>query len=215
MIKITKGKEPAEWTKIKNTPGIDYENADKTALRQALFEEQGGLCGYCMRRMKYVAGEVTDTRIEHLRPRALSLNQGRPEETLLYANMILCCNGDIDNDSNTHCDRRKGGQGISFTPFDDAFINTISYSSGDGRIKSSNRQYDEEFNTILNLNHPRLAANRHKVLKGLVSALGKGHWKKAEIKHKMDIYSSKTNGEYQEYCGVVVWYLTKKLRQCE
>ncbi len=213
MIKITKGKEPAEWTIIKNTPGIDYENADKTALRQALFEEQGGICGYCMRRIKYVAGEVTDTRIEHLKPRALSIEQGKPEETLSYANMILCCNGDIGNNNNAHCDRRKGEREISFTPFDDAFINTISYSSRDGRIRSSNRQYDEEFNTILNLNHPLLAANRHKVLEGLVSALGKGQWKRAEIEQKLKIYRSKTNGEYREYCGVVIWYLTKKLRQ--
>lgn len=213
MIKITKGKEPTEWTKNKNTPGIDYENADKTALRQALLEEQGGLCGYCMRRIKYIDKVVTDTRIEHLKPRALSLKQNRPEETLSYTNMILCCNGDIDNDGNAHCDRRKGEQEISFTPFDDAFIKTISYSSMDGRIKSSNKQYDEEFNTILNLNHPRLAANRHKTLEGLVSALGKGKWKKTAIEQKLEIFRSKTNGEYREYCGVVIWYLTKKLKQ--
>lgn len=199
--------------KIKNTPGIDYENADKTALRQSLIEEQGCICGYCMRRIKYVAGGVPDTRIEHLKPRSISIAQGRIEETLSYANMILCCNGDIDGDGNTHCDRRKSEQEISFTPFDDAFINTISYSSSDGRIKSSNEKYDEEFNTILNLNHPRLAANRHKVLDGLILALGKGHWKKSEIEHKLDEYNCKTNGKYREYCGVVVWYLTKKLRQ--
>ena len=63
MIKITKGPEPVGWTTIKNTPGIDYDSADKTALRQALFKEQGGICGYCMRRINVVVGEVPDTRI--------------------------------------------------------------------------------------------------------------------------------------------------------
>jgi uncharacterized protein (TIGR02646 family) len=215
VIKITKGKEPAEWTKIKSTPGINFESADKTALRQALIDEQGWVCAYCMRRINYVAGAVTDTRIEHLKPQSISIDHGHPEETLAYSNMVLCCNGNIAGDGKTHCDTSKGDREISFTPFDQAVIDTISYSTGDGHIKSSNAQYNDEFNQVLNLNHPRLAGNRRSVIKGVVKVLGKKEWKCSDLKFKLNYYSGKTsNGQHPEYCGVVVWYLKKKLRKC-
>jgi uncharacterized protein (TIGR02646 family) len=214
MIKITKGKEPAEWTEERNTPGITYETAHKDALRLALLDEQGGLCGYCMRRVSFAAGTLTDTRIEHLKPRTLSLAEGRPEETLAFGNMILCCNGDIDGSKNMHCDASKGEKEIHFTPFDAAAIATIAYSSKDGSIKSSNEVYDSDLNNILNLNHPRLAANRLAVIKGLVKEMGRKTWKKSDIAHKISYYSERTaKGQLHEYCGVVIWYLNKKLRQ--
>lgn len=214
MIKITKEKEPADWTEERNTPGITYETAHKDALRLALLDEQGGLCGYCMRRVSFAAGTPTDTRIEHLKPRTLSLAEGKPEETLAYGNMILCCNGDIDGSKNMHCDASKGEKEIHFTPFDAAAIATISYSSKDGSIKSSNEVYDSDLNNILNLNHPRLAANRLAVIKGLVKEMGRKTWKKSDIAHKISYYSERTaKGQLHEYCGVVIWYLNKKLRQ--
>ena len=214
MIKIAKGQEPAEWTIIKNTPGIDYDSADKSALRQALFKEQGGICGYCMRRINVAAGEVTDTRIEHLKPRTISLAENNVAETLYYGNMILCCDGDIDNDGNVHCDNSKGEQPISFTPFDVAAINTISYSSKDGKIKSSNSQYDKELDKVLNLNHTRLAGNRKAVIDGLIVAMGKGTWRKSDIEHKIDYFRNRTSkGLLRPYCGVAIWFLEKRLKQ--
>lgn len=214
MIKITKGREPAEWTEQRRTPGITYETAQKDALRQALLEEQGGLCGYCMRRVNFELGKVTDTRIEHIKPRTLSLAEGKPEETMDYSNMILCCNGDIGGDKNFHCDVSKGEKEIHFTPFDQAVIDTISYSSKDGSIKSSNDVYDKDLNDVLNLNHPRLAANRRAVIKALTTQMGRKTWKKSDITHKLTYYSTKTaSGKLHEYCGVAIWFLNKKLRQ--
>ena len=214
MIKITKGHEPTEWTQERNTPGMTFEGARKEALRLSLLEEQGGLCGYCMRRIKHERGLSPITRIEHLKPQSLSLAEGKPKETLSYNNMILCCDGDLGHDENFHCDRSKGEQIISFTPLDSAAMNTISYSSKDGRIKSSNAQYDRDINQVLRLNHPRLAASRLEVIKGLVTVMGNRAWKKTEIEHKITIYTNKTaRGQFREYCGVIIWYLTKKLRQ--
>lgn len=214
MIKITKGKEPVAWTKERNTPGISYETARKDDLRLSLLEEQGGLCGYCMRRIVFKPGTATNTRIEHLKPRTLSLAEGKPEETLAYGNMILCCNGDIDGDRNLHCDASKGEMEIHLNPFDAAAIATISYSSKDGSIKSSNVDFDRDLNEVLNLNHPRLAANRKSVIKGLVIEMGRQSWKRADITRKLSDYSSKTAaGQLHEYCGVVIWYLNKKLQQ--
>jgi len=214
MIKISKGKEPAAWTQERNTPGITFVTAHKDALRLALLKEQGGLCGYCMRRVNFVPGTPTDTRIEHLKPQTLSIAEGRPEETLAYGNMILCCNGDIDGNNTLHCDASKGDTEIHFKPFDAAAIATISYSSRDGKIKSSNEVYDNDLNEVLNLNHPRLAENRLAVIKGLVKVLGRKTWKKTDITHKLAYYSTMTaKGQLHEYCGVIIWYLNKKLRQ--
>ena len=214
MIKITKGVEPAEWTEERNTPGVTFETARKDALRQALLEEQGGLCGYCMRRVSFAIGLPTDTRIEHLKPRSLSLAEGKPAETMAYRNMILCCNGDIDGSKNLHCDASKGEREIHFNPFDAAAIATISYSTKDGSIKSSNADYDNDLNHVLNLNHPRLATNRLAVIKGLVREMGRKTWRKNDIIHKLTYYSNKAaGGQLHEYCGVIIWYLNKKLRQ--
>lgn len=214
MIKITKGKEPAEWTKERKTPGITYETAHKDALRRSLLEEQGGLCGYCMRRVSFVVGTPTDTRIEHLKSRTHCLAEGKQEETMAYGNMILCCNGDIDGSKNFHCDVSKGDSEIHFKPFDAAAIATISYSSKDGSIKSSNVDYDNDLNKVLNLNHPRLSRNRLEVIRGLVKEMGRKTWKKTDIIHKISYYNTRTaEGQLHEYCGVVIWYLNKKLRQ--
>lgn len=213
MIKIVKGREPAEWIQQKNTPGITYETAKKDALRQALLEEQGGLCGYCMRRISIEPGGVTDTRIEHVKPRTISLAEGNKAETLGYGNMILCCNGNIDGNKNFHCDVSKDETRIHFTPFDQVAISTISYSSKDGSIKSTDKMYDNDLNEVLNLNHPRLAANRLAVIKGVVKVMGSKKWSKSDITHKLNNYRTKTaGGKMHEYCGVVIWYLEKKLR---
>ncbi len=214
MIKITKKSEPRKWTEIRNTPGITYNNADKDILRQALLNEQGGLCAYCMRRINYTLGDTTTTRIEHIKPQSQSLNEGKPEETLAYNNMVLCCDGNTSNDGHFHCDRSKKETPISFTPFEQHVIDTISYSSMDGTIKSSNPDYNNDLNKTLNLNHPILKGNREATIKGLVKALGKKKWTRKNLTDKLNHYSTTTaNGQLQAYCGVIVWYLNKKLKQ--
>ncbi len=214
MIKITKGREPQEWIEVRNTPGMTFESAPKDALRQALLNEQGGLCAYCMRRVSFTPGMPTATRIEHLKPRKLSIEEGNYEETLAYSNMVLCCDGDVDGSGNFHCDRSKGDKSLSFRLFDQNVSDTVSYSSKDGSIKSSNLDYDKELNEILNLNHPRLEKNRLAVIKGLVHEMGRKKWKRKDITDKLHYYSNRMpDGNLYAYCGVIIWYLNKKLKQ--
>lgn len=214
MIEIKKGSEPVEWMEIKKTPGITYDTADKTKLRKSLYNEQGGLCAYCMRKIHIVEDKQSTTRIEHIKPRAISIAEGCIEETLQYNNMVLCCDGDIDGDGNYHCDRSKEDNKISFNLFNNIVFDTISYSSKDGQIMSSNAVYNKEFNGILNLNHPRLMKNRLAVIKALITELGKKQWKKKELKDKLDCYANKTSdGTFREYCGVTIWFLKKMLRK--
>lgn len=207
MIKITKKSEPASWAQIKKTPGISFESADKKDLRRALLEEQGYICGYCMRRISN-----SDSKIEHIKPQSQN-----PSDTLDYNNLIICCNGNIIGSNNSkkfHCDTHKAENPISFTPLNQSFINTLSYSSKDGEIKSSNAKYDEEINNVLNLNLSVLKANRQAVLQGVVSQLAKKKdWKKSEISSMLGKWSSRaSDGKLKAYCGIVIWFLTKHLR---
>ena len=167
-----------------------------------------------MSRIDYKPGSKTNTRIEHIKPQKLSLAEGKIEETLSYANMILCCNGDVDHDGNTHCDRKKGDRPIHFSPLDDTAMSTIGYSWRDGIIMSSDTQINEDINDVLNLNHRRLAANRSAVVRALLNEMTKKSWKEAEIEDKLNLYRTKdATGRLKAYCGIVVWFLNKRLKQ--
>ena len=192
---------------------MTYDAANKTELRKALLQEQGFICGYCMRRI----GEA-NSRIEHIKPQSLSVSQGKPEETLDYSNMIVCCDGDINvfnSEKQFHCDRHKKETPISFTPFEQRAVDSISYSSNTGEIKSSDSKINDDINKVLNLNIERLKGNRLAVLQGVVVMLGmKKDWKKAEIQSLLQNYTNKdTKGEKKPYCGIVIWFLTKRLQR--
>ena len=161
MILIQKKSEPKEWQEYRCTPGVDYQSIPE--LVDALLEEQGYICAYCMRRIphkdrlykkdgiNYVLTDE-DHRVEHIQSR-----ENHDDKKLDYSNMVICCPGHIGSEE--HCDRLKGSKDISFTPLDANFIATLSYKM-DGEIVSSNEQYNKEINEVLNLNTPILKENR-------------------------------------------------------
>lgn len=211
MKKITKSHEPKEWTEYRLTPGVKYNPIPE--LREALLKEQGYLCAYCMRRIPTQDGNSNETsRIEHLKSR-----RNHPELQLDYSNMVICCPGAIDG-VNFHCDKLKGENDVSFNIFDEHFISTISYSSKDGTIRSSNKIYNKEMNVLLNLNHPSLKLNRYHVLRGVIEVLKKQSkktdWNSAIINKMLEKWSQKDGeGFYKPYCGIVQWFLNKKLQR--
>lgn len=222
MIQIKKNEEPREWVKYRNTPGADYQSIPE--LVESLLKEQGYICAYCMRRIphrdklykkdgkNYVLTDE-DHRIEHVLSRSK-----HSDKKLSYNNMVICCPGHIGSEE--HCDRKKGEDDISFSPLDANFISTLSYLT-DGTIKSSDSQFDKEINEVLNLNTPLLKANRREswnvVKKQMLSIRGDKQWDKATIMQMIKKYSSmhRKDGrlEYIPYCGIVTFYLQKKLRQ--
>lgn len=211
MIRIVKTKEPQSWTEHRLTPGSKYEaTAD---LRNALLADQGYMCAYCMRRIPATTdkGASETTRIEHIKPQSTLTR----EEAMDYGNMVICCPGAIASTSEKecHCDRHKGEMPISFTPFDQNFIDTLSYTN-DGSIKSSNPKYDQEINQVLNLNINMLKANRKAVKAQLIKSLGENGWKKGNLEKILRSFSEKDpEGKKKEYCGVVISYLNDKLRR--
>ena len=205
MKKILKGKEPNEWTEYRMAPGAQCQAIPE--LVKSLLEEQGYICAYCMRRIPCKDGNSSeDHRIDHISCRA-----NNTDDQLNYKNMVICCPGAIEG--KFHCDKKKGSSNISFTPFDDVFINSIKYKSSDGEISSTDNQWNQEINEILNLNHDKLKENRLTVLNSTISFLGKKSWTQSEIKKEFDKWNSKDkDGKFKPYCGVVLWFLNKRLK---
>lgn len=207
MRKIDKGREPASWTRYRQTPGAVYEPSED--LRESLLKEQGFICAYCMRRIPTKDSNSNETsRIEHILCR-----QKYPERQLDYRNMVICCPGAVDG--NFHCDKSKDNSDITFDLFQQRCMDTLSYSTGDGTIRSSDDTYDREINEVLNLNHALLKRNRHRTLTGVINQLNKkDSWKRSQIRTLLNEWDSKDGeGTYKPYNGIVVWFLKKKLGQ--
>ncbi len=207
MIKINKGNEPASWTQKKETPGFtQYEPTDD--LRKSLLKEQGYICAFCMRQIPVADKGVNEkSKIEHLKSR-----HEHPDLQLDYNNMVVCCPGFING--NPHCDKSKDRASVTFSLFDNLFPNTIRYSIKNGTIISTNTTWNNEINDILNLNNAMLAYNRKYVLDGIKVVIDNKKWKKAKIEEKLEEWAKfDKNGKLKPYCGIVIWYLKKKLRQ--
>lgn len=213
MIKIKKGKEPREWTEYCSTPGVDFEGIKP--LREALLQEQGYICAYCMRRIPNPDGNSNEeTRIDHIKSQ-----KDYPDLKLKYNNLVICCPGAINNDF--HCDKKKEERAISFDLFSDQIVDTLSYRS-DGRIESSNKVWDKEINDVLNLNNPMLMLNRKNVIAAIIDRMGKNKkgWTAKELQEQLKSWENMSRIEedeeirykYKAFCGVVVYYLKKKLK---
>lgn len=201
MIRVDKGEEPRAWTAHRMTPGARYES--KPELRQALLEEQGYLCAYCMAII-----DEDNSKVEHIIPRSTF-----PDLQMTYTNMLICCTGDTD--AIHHCDTIKDDAVYTLNVFSDAFINTISYRTRDAKILSSNNAYNLEMENMLNLNHRRLKANRLATLDGLIREMPRRtSWTKSQVEAILNNWKTKDNtGKFKAYAGIVIWYLSRKLNQ--
>ena len=206
MIQINKGKEPVEWTEKKATPGFtEYEPIPE--LRDALLIEQGYICAYCMRRIPAKDIKVDATsKIEHIKSQ-----EDRPDLQLNYTNMAICCPGNLNNEA--HCDKLKGSNSVSFNLHTQALQKSIEYASKDGFIRSTNTTWDKEMNELLNLNHKMLKANRKEALWGVIENLNTVTWSTQAINFKLNQWRQlHAEGKYFEFCGIIIWYLEKKLK---
>lgn len=205
MRKITKSKEPKEWIEYRLPPNVDYASIPE--LRESLLQEQGYLCAYCMRRIPHQDKNSNEnSRIDHILSR-----DKHPDRKLDYSNMVICCAGAISEDF--HCDKRKGEHDITFSLFDGSFTPTLKYSTKTGKIESIVSAWNNEINDILNLNNEILKANRLETLNGVISSLMSKQWTLGEIRKKLEEWENKNSkGKLKPYCGIVVWFLNKKLK---
>ena len=193
MILIKKGSEPNVWMRYRLTQGAEFRAIPE--LKDSLLKEQGYLCAYCMARI-----DKDHMKVEHFKPRSRY-----PRLKFSYKNLLACCLGKTQEES--HCDTSKGNAEISLSPLSPSCVDTLSYESGTGKIKSSNPYYDRELDRILHLNTPIIKQNRLKVLQGAIQAL--------RIRKQLEKEWNPVDkeGKRKPYCGIVIYFLEKKLKK--
>lgn len=197
MILIKKGSEPNAWMRYRLTQGVEFRAIPE--LKDSLLKEQGYLCAYCMARI-----DKDHMKVEHFKPQSLY-----PQDIFDYGNLLACCQGKTQEES--HCDTSKGNAEISLSPLSPSCVNTLSYESGTGAIKSSNEDYNRDLDT-LNLNAHIIKRNRLKVLQGVIQALQSVGFNSGAIRSQLKEWNSvDKDAKRKPYCGIVIYFLGKKL----
>ncbi|MCD8386677.1 MAG: hypothetical protein LUD17_07265 [Bacteroidales bacterium] len=225
MKLIIKGQEPKEWVEHRLTQGAVYEPIQP--LRNALYGEQGGICAYCMRRLQTEPdlAHIQTNRIEHLSPQSTDLTH-----TMEYTNMVMCCSGwspSIETRDECHCDNNRGNQPLSLSPLDPKVIDSLSYGK-DGSLISSNLLWNQEINTILNLNNRWLKSARSQVREGVINSLnrkiknkiknkkGSKDWTEKILREELQSWEKRdATGLFKPYSGMVITLLRKYLRKAQ
>ena len=97
-------------------------------------------------------------------------------------------------------------------------METIYYDNS-GKIYSKNSVYNKELNEILNLNdkYGTLISNRKAALKPVIHKLNeipKGKSAETLLRKLEKVYNNTDSlGQYQEYVGIIQWYIKKHLKR--
>lgn len=184
-----------------SNPGATYDNgpADmKSEIQQAVVNEQFGLCCYCMQRIS-----PETVRVEHV------LSQKKhPTQTLDYSNMAgaCSCSKGLPKEQQ-YCDIYKGEMDFTFNL--SCIQDKIQYEP-QGKIKSSNSHLDDQLNNVLNLNVKYLVEQRRAV-REIVTHFLSLEKTRGEIQSKIKQLSSPRNGMKDIFCGVMIFFLQKRL----
>jgi uncharacterized protein (TIGR02646 family) len=180
----------------------DFREMDE--LRQALVEEQRGLCCYCTRPIQPVHDRMN---VEHWRSRARY-----PELALDYKNLLGACRGGVGSPRHSqHCDTFKGAKRLSRNPAhrDDRVEQRIFYTP-DGTIRSTDPTLDDDLNTVLNLNTKQLRKDRQNVISALLSAWRLRQQPREQFTQARLAKLSTAEGVLPSYAPLRAWWLAHK-----
>lgn len=222
MIVVQKGKEPNNLLAFrKQHPDADYEDMPTNVLkdvRSQMWEEQGHLCAYCMKKIE----DPRDVRVEHCKPRHPQDEIKHDKKATLEFKWMLgvCYGNSIEKGvkpEDTTCDAHKGNAELTINPFDELSVRKIKYKA-DGSIYSDDADINEDVTEILNLNCeavslPETRKNVLNVLKNEIVEKCKGKSHDAYIRELERIYDRLV---YQRnltpYCGIIISWLEEKLK---
>lgn len=220
MRRIEKGPEPDALRARRETPGATSWGAvsERAELREALFEEQHGLCAYCLSRLPGTGPD--HMRIEHWEPR--STTAGRKMQ-LLWSNLLGVCLGEVGPEGRPeerfHCDRYRGNLPLRvhparhppdaatlfrYTPVGEVLPEPSAGAPGVDAVRDT---IDH-----LNLNIERLRRNRAAIIERLRQRLRDG-MRPTELEALIARNSRPSEGTLPEYCEIARKYLAKKKRQ--
>ena len=176
----------------------------KQTIREALCEEQGFICCYCMKRIEPTPNKM---QIAHIKSQS-----SHPDLDCSYSNMMGSC------PCNETCNQKQEDRDLKLNPTDlsHPVENYIRYEA-DGTIVSDDNEIDKEINDYLNLNSKAqlLKRNREEIIKRVLKDLNAVQRNK-RIKKAQDLlafWSAFDGGERREYCGAAIWLLKKKLHK--
>lgn len=222
MIVVQRGKEPNSLLAFrKQNPDADYEDLPTNVLkdiRKQMWEEQGQLCAYCMKKINN-PGVV---RVEHCRPRhPQNEMEHNKKETLDFKWMLGVCYGNSIEKGvkpeDTTCDAHKGNAELTVNPFDELSVRKIKYKA-DGSIYSEDADINEDVTKTLNLNCQ--AVSLPQTRKNVLMAEKKRIMDKCKGKSQ-DAFMRELERTYEKlvqernlipYCGIIISWLEHKLK---
>lgn len=225
MKQISKGKHPRYLVQHRlaggSYAGLPTKVKDK--LRKLLLTEQGNICCYCMKRIpqtltqEQIDKNYPSSKIEHV----LS-QENHPDQELNYQNLLVACNGNHGRPEIMQtCDTYKGERDLSFNPADRTrnIEHSIKYLPN-GEIHSNDPAIDRELEVVLNLNTKDLRdirAEYYKNVRDKIEKIGSGYPRKGIPKRiyedEKQVFLTKMNGRFPEYCMIGVYLINKKLNK--
>lgn len=220
-------KRSEAWKKIpeEDTQAIrsQFDLLPKESIRYTLLKEQRGLCAYCMKRIH----DDNSTTIEHWTPLSRS-----KDKALQYTNFLGVCHGgrktEMEDTKILCCDASKGEKEIQISPWNEAHMKDIAYtSSGIIYTISQNPEFEKDINFTLCLNglidkKGNRIDTATEVIKGRRDAIQwckdlyrtldrRGKCTSVELKKKIDEIEQAE--VMPEYVGVKLFYLKKKYQE--
>lgn len=200
---INKAAEPRNLTEYRESESGDYRSyPEKDELREALVNEQYGLCCYCMCRISPSSNQMN---IEHWRSRA-----NYPDEQLKYQNLLGACKGGGTGQPPKfqHCDVRKGSRGIKYNPANtrhhDSF-KTIHYGL-DGKIYSDDSEFYQQLNDTLNLNMAKIKRCRKEAYREIIDWYNEKPRDDKQLRDRLES-SERSPSPYP----ISIWFLKQKI----
>ena len=229
MIEIKKGVPPAillekqREAKARNlNPSDSYallDHANKKVILQALMEEQGHLCAYCMRKIpdeRELPPDTAPVTIEHWLPQKLA-NGDDKGQGLDYNNLFAVCSG---NRGKRHtrkprdltCDAKRSqnhGQ-LILNPCDLSTLSKIKYKDN-GEMTSDDSDILDDIQIKLNLNcvsdAVQLPETRKNVLDAFISSLPEDPTQILMFcQETLDLFEHETDPK-TPYIGILLWWL--------
>jgi uncharacterized protein (TIGR02646 family) len=232
MKLIQKSNEPNNLQVHRGINGTDYESFKRdvglgnispaTGLREALLEDQGYICAYCMKRVphSHTAKGVTSDKmkVEHFVAQTTEISIQQKLD-ITYTNMLACCMGNQGKEEKYEtCDTRKREEPLTISPLNAAHIRTLKYAA-DGSIVSTNDNFETEINKILNLNEDNLKRQREAIYKLIEKRVrtefARPHITRVQKNNYLDNQiqwwnSKRGDGKFNEFCMVAINYLESR-----
>lgn len=221
-------KEEAEKLGLSDKEAYDrLRNPLKSKVRETLMQEQGYLCAYCMRRIPderimETDNDLSDVYIEHWQARSSTKNTSE-NKGLDYKNMLAVCSGNekAPEARGKHkrkyftCDKKRENASLKVNPLDVVILETIYYLS-DGRMKSTDKDIDDDIHIRLNLNCSTeavtLPQNRKAVLDAIQAEIitmeGDLYQNCRDLLH---IWENETDPK-TPYIGIAIWWLKEQIK---